>query len=173
MPKSRNRYKVDDLQSSTSPKLPARNFVPQPKQNISLPPSTSIPPPTGDLVCTNADDVKNLAAKSSMVSNLKFRNKIFPTKKFLNTENEYEAVKEVQTLNGPHVLCTDAELPQEYLPPPPFAPGYWPRVSSNMQRYCCGNAEAELNGQSLVRLHSAMDQISHANICWQWQKFIL
>lgn len=112
MPKPRNRYYTDDFQASRSPKLPAWNFAPQPQQN-SLPPSPSIPLPT-DLVFTNADE--NLAAKRSAVSNLKIPNKIFPTEKFMGKENEM--VKE-ETLKGP-----GAGLPEEYRPPPPFAPGY-------------------------------------------------
>lgn len=109
MPKPRNRYYADNLQASRYLKLPVQNFVPQAKQNISLPPSPSVPLPT--------DLDKNLAAKNSAVSNLKMLNKIFPTKKFMAKENE--VVKEEETLKGP-----DAGLPDEYQPPPPFAPGY-------------------------------------------------
>lgn len=113
MPKPRNRYFADNLQASRSPRLPDQNFVPQAKQNISLPPSPSVPLPT-DPIFTSA--AKNLAAKHSAVSNLKILNKIFPTKKFMATENK--VVKE-ETLKGP-----GAGLPDEYRPPPPFAPGY-------------------------------------------------
>uniref|UniRef100_A0A674PPP7 SH2 domain-containing protein n=1 Tax=Takifugu rubripes TaxID=31033 RepID=A0A674PPP7_TAKRU len=107
-----NRYFADNLQASSFPKLPVQNFVPQAKQNISLPPSPSVPT---DLSFTSA--YKNLAAKRSAVSNLKILNKIFPTDKFMATENK--VVKEEETLKGP-----DAGLPDEYRPPPPFAPGY-------------------------------------------------
>lgn len=120
VPKPRNRYLSDNLQASRSPELPVQNFVPQAKQNISLPPSPSVPLPT-DLIFTSAD--KNLAAKRSAVSNLKILNKIFPTKNFMATGNE--VVKEEETRKGP-----DARLPDEYRPPPPFAPGYWAWVSS-------------------------------------------
>ncbi|XP_011613091.1 hematopoietic SH2 domain-containing protein homolog [Takifugu rubripes] len=112
VPKPRNRYFADNLQASSFPKLPVQNFVPQAKQNISLPPSPSVPT---DLSFTSA--YKNLAAKRSAVSNLKILNKIFPTDKFMATENK--VVKEEETLKGP-----DAGLPDEYRPPPPFAPGY-------------------------------------------------
>lgn len=135
MPKPRKRYNADDLQSTRSPEVPVRNFVPQVKQNkagISLPPLPSIPPPTEDQVCTNTDTVKNLEAKLPVVSNLKILNKIFPTKRSQsqeivdtdNPENKHEEVMEEQTLNGCYILRSDAGLPQEYLPPPPFAPGY-------------------------------------------------
>lgn len=109
MPKPRNRY----LQASSAPKLPVENFVPRAKQNISPPPSPSAPLPT-DVIFSSAD--KNLAAKRSAVSNIKMLNKIFPTKKFMATENK---VVTEETLKGP-----DAGLPVEYRPPPPFAPGY-------------------------------------------------
>lgn len=137
MPKPRKRYKADELQSTRSPEVPVRNFVPQVKQNqagISLPPIPSIPPPTEDQVCINTDTVNNLAAKPSLGSNLKILNNIFQTKKIRsqefvdtdNPENEYEEVAEEQTLNSCYILHSDAGLPDEYLPPPPFAPRYWP-----------------------------------------------
>lgn len=135
MPKPRIRYKADDLQSTRSPEVPVRNFVPQVEWNkagISLPPIPSIPPPREDQVYTNIDTVKNLAAKPSVVSNLKILNKIFQTKKsqsqeFVDTDNPENLCKEVveeQTLSSCYILRSDAGLPPEYLPPPPFAPGY-------------------------------------------------
>ena len=136
MPKTRKRYESEDLQSTTSPEVPVWNVVPQVKQNqagSSLPPIPSIPAPTEEKGRVNINVVKNVAAKLSVVSNLKMLKKIFPTKKSRSqelfdsdsAENECkEQAVEEQTLNGCYILCSDAGLQQEYLPPPPFAPGF-------------------------------------------------
>lgn len=111
------------------------------KQNqagVSLLPIPSRPPSTEDQGCTNTDTVKNLAAKP----NLKILNKIFQIKKSRsqesmdtdNPENQYEEVAKEKTLNGCYILRSNAGLPREYLPPPPFAPGHWPWFSGSMQQ---------------------------------------
>lgn len=120
MPKPRKRYEADDLSSTRSPKVTFHS--------VSLLPISSIPPSTGDPSGTNTDAVKNLAAKP----NLKILNKMFQIKKsrsqeFMDTdkpENEYEEVAKEQTLNGCYILRSNGGLPREYLPPPPFAPGF-------------------------------------------------
>jgi len=46
-----------------------------------------------------------------------------------DTENEYQEITEEQTFRRSHLYDTDRRLtdqvlPQEYKPPPPFAPGF-------------------------------------------------
>lgn len=131
MPKPRKRYETDDLHSTRSPEVTFQNVVLQLNQNqagVSLLPIPSIPPSTEDPSGTNTDAVKNMAAKP----NLKILNKMFQIKKsrsqeFMDTdkpEHEYEEVAKEQTLNGCYILRSNAGLPREYLPPPPFAPGF-------------------------------------------------
>lgn len=126
----RNRYRADGLQPSRSTEVSVRDFVPQLKQSqaaVSLPPYPSTPPPTGDQVSISADTGTNLAAKPLLVSNIKILNKMFQAKNSRSqksTENEYEQATEERPGDGPRLLRTHPQLPREYLPPPPFAPGY-------------------------------------------------
>lgn len=126
MPKTRKRYEADDRQCSRSTEVPVGNFVPQVKQSwgaISLPGISSIPPPTEDQVYTNT--VRNAAAQPPVVPNRKILNKKFQTEKSRSQEavdtddpeTKHREVAGGQTRNG---CCR----PQEYFPPPPFAPGY-------------------------------------------------
>lgn len=135
MPKPRNKCKAGDLQSIRSSKVPIWNFGPLVKQSPAgppLPPIPSLPPATKDQVNINTNTVKNLAAEPTPVSKLKIFNKICQAQKsqlqeFVvteNLENEYQEVAEKQTSNGCYVLSSAEGLPQEYFPPPPFAPGY-------------------------------------------------
>ncbi|XP_044056274.1 hematopoietic SH2 domain-containing protein homolog isoform X2 [Siniperca chuatsi] len=118
-------------------------------RTVSAPDSPSTPTATEHPFGTNIQSVKNQEAKLSLVTNIKNLKKKFQKKRSTsqenmyaeinveatdrsgNTENECQEMTGEQTFNGPpfsytctHVRLTDGELPQEYLPPPPFAPGY-------------------------------------------------
>lgn len=134
MPVPGKRYTV----IKQPPEIPARSSIPPLKQNqacirtVSAPESASTTtehPHSG-----NIQSAKNQEAKPSVVSNLKNFKKKFQKK--INTlqeatEHEYQEITGVQTFSAlPFAnTCTDVGLtngglPQEYLPPPPFAPGH-------------------------------------------------
>ncbi|KAF7663663.1 hypothetical protein LDENG_00204340 [Lucifuga dentata] len=102
-----------------------------------------------DPLSGNCPSVRNQEVKPSMVVNLKNLKKKFQKKRSTsqehtglsaeaeesnwsgNTENEYQEVTWEQTISGAPFSSTgttgrqtDDGLPCEYLPPPPFAPGY-------------------------------------------------
>ncbi|KAM7388277.1 hypothetical protein PAMP_024466 [Pampus punctatissimus] len=63
--------------------------------------------------------------------NMEAEQRMEATDRSANDENDYQEITGQQTFDGPPFshTCTDARptdgrLPQEYLPPPPFAPGY-------------------------------------------------
>ncbi|XP_070764955.1 hematopoietic SH2 domain-containing protein homolog [Enoplosus armatus] len=153
VPMTRNRYTANNPPSNQPPEVPARSSVPPLKQNqacirtVSAPESPSIP--TEHTFGTNIQSAKIQEAKSSVVTNLKnlkkkFQKKRSTSQEFMyaeidmeatdmsgNTENEYHEITGEQTFNDPpfsytctDVRLTDGGLPQEYLAPPPFAPGY-------------------------------------------------
>ena len=98
----------------------------------------------------NTQSVKNQESKLSVVTNLKNLKKKFHKKRCMsqermyteidlkatgrsgNTESEYQEITDEVISSGSafsspftDVSLSDEELPQEYLPPPPFAPGFW------------------------------------------------
>lgn len=118
-------------------------------RTVSAPESPSTPTATEHPFGANIQSVKNQEAKPSVATNLKnlkkkFQKKRSTSQEFMyaevnvkaadgsgNTENEYQEITGEQTFNAPpfsytctEVRLTDGQLPQEYLPPPPFAPGY-------------------------------------------------
>ncbi|XP_036971950.1 hematopoietic SH2 domain-containing protein homolog [Acanthopagrus latus] len=97
----------------------------------------------------NTQSVKNQESKLSVVTNLKNLKKKFHKKRCMsqermyteidlkatgrsgNTESEYQEITDEVISSGSafsspftDVSLSDEELPQEYLPPPPFAPGF-------------------------------------------------
>ncbi|XP_032381112.1 hematopoietic SH2 domain-containing protein homolog [Etheostoma spectabile] len=118
-------------------------------RTVSAPESPPTPTATGQPSNTNIQSVKNQEAKLSVISNLKNLKKKFQKKKSIsqenmyaeinvaepersgNSENEYHEITGQQTFNAPpfphtctELTLTDGGVPHEYLPPPPFAPGY-------------------------------------------------
>lgn len=148
---TRKRYIVNNSLSTQPPEVPARSTVPPLTQNqaciktASAPEGSSTPRTSEHTSGANTESVHNHEAKPSVVTNLKVLKKRFQKKRstsqeFMHTEidmeatdkdgnndNEHQEVAEEQTFNHPQSPCTavpDRGLPQEYLPPPPFAPGY-------------------------------------------------
>ncbi|GAA6221554.1 hematopoietic SH2 domain-containing protein [Lates japonicus] len=150
VPLTRKRYAADNPPSNQPPEVPARTCVPPLKQNqacirtVSAPEGPSTPTATDHQFSGNTQPVKNTEVKPSVVTNLKNLKKKFQKKRSTsqehtyteinveaNTESEYQEITGEQTFNGApfsyahtDVTLTDGALPQEYLPPPPFAPGY-------------------------------------------------
>ncbi|XP_047442325.1 hematopoietic SH2 domain-containing protein homolog [Mugil cephalus] len=147
VPMIRKRYIGDNPASNQLPEVPARSCVPQ-KQNqvcirtVSAPQSPSASTASEQGQCVNIQPLKNQETKVSVVTNLKNLKKKFQKKRSnsqdnayaevnMDTENEYQEISDEHDVSGsplPHT-CTDARttdtvLPPEYLPPPPFAPGY-------------------------------------------------
>lgn len=150
MPMTRKR--PADISLSTQPsEVPARSSVSPLMQNqacirtASVPESPSTPITTERTSGANTDSVNNHEAKPSVVTTLmvlkkRFQKKTSMSQEFVyteinmeatdksgNNENEYQEIAEEQTFNCPQLSCTavpDGGLPKEYLPPPPFAPGY-------------------------------------------------
>ncbi|KAM8873929.1 hematopoietic SH2 domain-containing protein homolog isoform 2-T2 [Spinachia spinachia] len=124
-PVSRMSCAADDPPSDRPPRLPARTPLPLLNRDASAPRN-----PLGG----NAPPAKDQEAMASVVSNLKNLKKKFLKKK--STLQEYgeltaragAAAKETPDAQAPHgstnVKRTEGELPREYLPPPPFAPGF-------------------------------------------------
>ncbi|XP_034386882.1 hematopoietic SH2 domain-containing protein homolog isoform X2 [Cyclopterus lumpus] len=132
------------------PLVPARTSVPPLKQNQACIRTVSEgrPTPTAEQpLGGNNQPARNQEAKSSVVSNLKNLRKKFQKKRSMSQEyaeidmettersgnagNEYQFITGQQTSNAQpfsytytNVTLTDGELPYEYRPPPPFAPGF-------------------------------------------------
>lgn len=155
VPMNRTKYKADQPPSDRPPEVPARPAIPPLKQNqacirtVSAPESprlTATEHPPG----ANIQSVKNQEVKPSVVTNLKNLKKKFHKKRCMSqelmyteidlkatgrsgdTESEYQEITDEVTSSGSpfpstftDVSLTDEGLPHEYLPPPPFAPGYW------------------------------------------------
>ncbi|XP_031719998.1 hematopoietic SH2 domain-containing protein homolog [Anarrhichthys ocellatus] len=151
LPATRNRCTANNPPSNQPPQVPARTSVPPLKQHqaciktVSESPHT--PTATEHPLSGNIQFAKNQEAKMSVVSNLKNLKKKFQKKRSTshkyaevnmeatersgNAGNEYQYITGQQTANAPplsytctDVRLTDGELPYEYLPPPPFAPGF-------------------------------------------------
>lgn len=145
MPMTRKR-KTADISLSTQPsEVPARSSVSPLMQNQACIRTASTPIATEHTSGANTDSVNNHEAKPSVVTTLmvlkkRFQKKTSMSQEFVyteinmeatdksgNNENEYQEIAEEQTFNCPQLSCTavpDGGLPKEYLPPPPFAPGY-------------------------------------------------
>ncbi|XP_026160810.1 hematopoietic SH2 domain-containing protein homolog isoform X2 [Mastacembelus armatus] len=144
VPMTRKRYTADYPLANQPPEVPARSRVPV-KQNlacvrtVSAPDHPSPPTVTEYPPGANIHAVKNQEAKPSVVTNLKNLKKKFQKKRSTSQEHvyteinvesvdsEYMEVTESQTTDGTAFpfTCIDVTLlPQEYQPPPPFAPGY-------------------------------------------------
>ncbi|XP_074491521.1 hematopoietic SH2 domain-containing protein homolog [Sebastes fasciatus] len=142
MPATRKRYTADNPPSDQPPEIPARSSGPPLKQD-QVPESPSSLTATENPLGTNIQSVKNQEAKPSVASNLKNLRKKFQKKKSLsqectyaevnvvyprrgNAENEYQNTFNAQPFSYARtdVRVTDGGLPHEYLPPPPFAPGF-------------------------------------------------
>ncbi|XP_029988408.1 hematopoietic SH2 domain-containing protein homolog [Sphaeramia orbicularis] len=153
VPTTRKRYTVTDTTLSQPPAVASRSCMPLPKPNQSCIQTISSPqsPSAQD---ANVQPVKGQDTKPSVVSNLKNFKKKFQKKRSSSleyvyedinvgadqraksaestedTEHEYQEIPGLQQMvEGSHFSynCTpvsDGVLPQEYLPPPPFAPGY-------------------------------------------------
>lgn len=146
MPATRKRYVADKSASIQPPEVPARSPVPSLRQdqacmlNIAEPESALTP--TEPQLNSNTESLKNQEAKSSVVTNLKGLKKKFQ-KRIMSQDSTYteinieatdtsrntasEEITGEKTINCPNFSSTNATeggLPQEYLPPPPFAPGY-------------------------------------------------
>ncbi|XP_076583077.1 hematopoietic SH2 domain-containing protein homolog [Chaetodon auriga] len=153
VPMTRNKYMADNPPSNRPPEVPARTSVPPLKLNqacirtVSAPESPSTPTATEHSPGVTIQSVKNQEAKLSVVTNLKNLKKKFHKKRSTsqelmyteinveatvrseNTDNEYQEITGEQaspqfSYTSTVARPTDGGLPQEYLPPPPFAPGY-------------------------------------------------
>ncbi|KAI3368792.1 hypothetical protein L3Q82_025776 [Scortum barcoo] len=118
-------------------------------RTVSAPENPSTPAATEHPLGVNIQPVKNQEVKPSVVTNLKNLKKKFQKKRSTSqefmyaevnleaadssegAENEYQEITGEQTFSPPSfsytctdMRLTDGQLPQEYLPPPPFAPGY-------------------------------------------------
>lgn len=153
VPMTRKRYVADNPPANRPPEVPARSAPLKQNQacvrTVSAPESPSTPTFAAHPLDANTQSVKNQEAKPTVVSNLKNLKKKFQKKRSMsqelmyaeinmeatdrsgNTEDEYQEITEEQvgrsspfsnTCND--VRQTDGGLPYEYLPPPPFAPGY-------------------------------------------------
>ncbi|XP_072245691.1 hematopoietic SH2 domain-containing protein homolog isoform X2 [Leuresthes tenuis] len=150
VPKTRRRYAADNPPSNQPPEVPSRSFLPQ-RQNqacirtVSAPQSASRAMSSIQTLCTELQPLKIQEAKMSVVANLKNLKKKFQKKTNSlqdnayaeinletsdtneDTENEYQEITEEQNFRS-HLYDTDGRLtdqvlPQEYMQPPPFAPG--------------------------------------------------
>ncbi|KAM4548190.1 hematopoietic SH2 domain-containing protein homolog isoform 2-T2 [Odontesthes bonariensis] len=147
VPKTRRRYAADNPPSNQPPEVPSRSFLPQ-RQNqvcirtVSAVQSACRAMPSIQTLCT---EVHLHDAKMSVVANLKNLKKKFQKKTSTSqdntyaeinldtsdmsedTEHEYQEITGEQTFSGSHLYDTDVTdqvLPQEYMSPPPFAPGF-------------------------------------------------
>uniref|UniRef100_A0A3P8NEB9 Hematopoietic SH2 domain containing n=2 Tax=Astatotilapia calliptera TaxID=8154 RepID=A0A3P8NEB9_ASTCA len=152
VPTPRKKYTGDNPPSNQPPEVPSRDCMAL-KQNqavrtVSAPENLptfagSEQPPT-----TNNQQVRNQEVKPSVVTNLKNFKKKFQKKRGPLQDNSYEEINTDRGENDEHeyqeitrdltfcepplsssctpVKLTDDMLPLEYMPPPPFAPGYGP-----------------------------------------------
>ncbi|XP_022075563.1 hematopoietic SH2 domain-containing protein homolog [Acanthochromis polyacanthus] len=140
VPKTRKRYDFNQ-----PPEVPSRNVVPV-KQNQACIRTVSAPDSPSTSTASQ-QPAKNQEGKPSVVTNLKNFKKKFQKNRSTsqdntyaeinaeaadrsgNTESEYEEITGDPNLMGSpfsytDVRLTDEMLPQEYLKPPPFAPGF-------------------------------------------------
>ncbi|XP_040040855.2 hematopoietic SH2 domain-containing protein homolog isoform X1 [Gasterosteus aculeatus] len=132
-PVTGRRCTSGDPPPAQPPRVPARASLPLPKRDIAAAQN-----PLGGGV----PFAKNQEAKASVASNLKNLKKRLLKKKSLSQDyaketerggtagNEYQSITELRTSDSQtsqsctNVELTKGELPYEYLPPPPFAPGF-------------------------------------------------
>ncbi|KAF3690950.1 Hematopoietic SH2 domain-containing protein -like protein [Channa argus] len=144
-PMNRKRYTAECPTFNQPPEVPARSFAMKQNQacvrTVSAPntPSPVSEKPFGANIHPAA---KNQEMKHSVISNLKkkFQKGRSTSQDNIYTEigeetinrhgnTEYQEAASEHTLDGATFCCTDVTLmenalPLEYLPPPPFAPGY-------------------------------------------------
>lgn len=144
VPKTRKRYETP---SNQPPEVPSRSCVPV-KQNQACTRTVSAPESPSTSTASQ-QPAKNQEAKPSVVTNLKNFKKKFQKNRSTSQDITYaeinteaadrsgNAESEYQEITGDNILtgspfsytCTDVRvtdqvLPQEYVKPPPFAPGY-------------------------------------------------
>ncbi|XP_022615289.1 hematopoietic SH2 domain-containing protein homolog isoform X1 [Seriola dumerili] len=141
MPVTRKRYTADNPPPNQPPEVPARSCLPPLKQNqacvrtVSAPqsPSTAMATEVKPSVVTNLKNLKKKFQKKRSTSQEHMYTEIDTeaTDRGGNADNEYQEITQEETFNSApfsyihnNVPLTDGALPQEYLPPPPFAPGY-------------------------------------------------
>lgn len=150
---TRKRYSADNPPPNQPPEVPSRSCL-NLKQNqacirtVSVPDSPStFPAAEHSTLCVNIQPLKIQESKPSVVTNLKNFRKKFQKKRSStqdntyaeinmdaadgNTEHEYQEIPGAQTFchsplsqSSTDVTLAEQILPLEYLPPPPFAPGY-------------------------------------------------
>lgn len=146
------------------PEIPARSFAPLKQnqacfRTVSAPRSSSPPTASENPFGPNILPSKNQEVKPSVITNLKNLKKKFQknrstsqdnvyteinvetTDSVKKPENEYQEIPREQIFDdaplsyiSPDVTVTERVLPPEYLPPPPFAPGYW-QATAKLQNY--------------------------------------
>ncbi|KAK5931197.1 hypothetical protein CgunFtcFv8_027364 [Champsocephalus gunnari] len=138
------RKRSDNPPSNQRPEVPARSPFPPARQNqasirtVSAPGTPLAPTATPPHMSATMQSAKIQEAKLLVVSNLKNLKKKFqkigrPLPESLAeessgvTENEYQEITgKHAVIESPYSLAYDDDgLPYEYLPPPPFAPGYY------------------------------------------------
>ncbi|XP_041863225.1 hematopoietic SH2 domain-containing protein homolog isoform X2 [Melanotaenia boesemani] len=150
VPQARKKNAVINSPSNQPPEVPSRRCVPQQNQacirTASAPESPHRSRISEQSLSTTIQPVKNQEGKASVATNLKNFKKKFQKKtntsqentyseinleasdRSGDTENEYQEIREEQIFSAPPNYndnkATDQVLPYEYLPPPPFAPGY-------------------------------------------------
>ncbi|XP_012733264.3 hematopoietic SH2 domain-containing protein homolog isoform X1 [Fundulus heteroclitus] len=150
-PNTRKDFTANSSPWTQPPEVPLRNPVAQKKSTAcarmtSGPDCSPAPSATERKLCNSLQTIKFQELNLSVVTNLKSLKKKFqkktsspqenvyseitvPAHSGVVQENEYQEITEELTFGGsPHyradVRLNDQRLPQEYLSPPPFAPGY-------------------------------------------------
>ncbi|XP_035503286.2 hematopoietic SH2 domain-containing protein homolog isoform X1 [Scophthalmus maximus] len=147
VPLTRKRNTADNTPFNQPPDVPARICAPPLKLNQacirtgSTPEAPSASTATEQPLSDNIQPVRNHIGKPSVVTSFKNLKKKFQKRSASqlqmyienleapdrsgNTEGEYVEILGEQTLDGATFSNNpDGVLPHEYLPPPPFAPGY-------------------------------------------------
>lgn len=145
---TRKRYAADNPPDNKPPEVPARSFAPL-KQNKACVRASSSPPVSENPPGANIHLEKSQEVKPSVITNLKNLKKKFQRNRSTSQENMYTEINVETTDSGgsneneyheitreqvfeelplsyirTDVTLTEGVIPQEYLPPPPFAPGY-------------------------------------------------
>lgn len=148
---TRKRYAADNSPGNKPPEVPAGRFAPlKPDKacvrTVPAPKSPSPPTVNENPSGANIHPEKIQDTKPSVISNLKNLKKKFQKNRSSSLENMYTEINvettdgggvtenEYQEITTEHklplsygstgVTLTEGVVPQEYLPPPPFAPGY-------------------------------------------------
>lgn len=152
---TRKRYAADNPPANKPPEVPARTFAPLKQDKacvgtVSAPKSPSPPTVSENPSGANIQPAKSQEVKPSVITNLRNLKKKFQknrstsqenmytdiivetTDSGASTENEYHEITREQIFDelplsyvSTDVKLTGGVIPQEYLPPPAFAPGYW------------------------------------------------